>query len=127
MSSTPPDPNELIDLERESFRRYQAGDIDGLMDMLTENALVCPPGSEAIFGREKQRALFRQLADTPGFELSWEPLEAHVSASNDMGYVFGSLRLKMPGAAAEHGKYISIWTKLGGRWLNAVEIRNANT
>ncbi|MEQ8235055.1 MAG: DUF4440 domain-containing protein [Gammaproteobacteria bacterium] len=126
MSTTNPDPNELMALERETYRRYQVGDIDGLMDMLAENAQVCPPGMDAIFGRDNQRALFKQIAATPGVELYWEPIEAHISASNDMGYVYGSVNWKMPGEDLVQGKYISIWTRVDGQWMNAVEIRNAN-
>lgn len=127
MVSATPDPNELLELERECCRRFQAGDVDWVMDRLVDNALVCPPGAEAIFGREKQRALFKPLLATPGLALSWEPLEAHVSASNDMAYVYGTMKLKMPGAAEENGKFISIWLKQNGEWRNAVEIRNANS
>ena len=127
MSTMNSDPNELMELERETYRRYQVGDIDGMIDMLAENAQVCPPDMDAIFGRENQRALFKQIAATPGVEFIWEPIEAHVSASNDMGYVYGSVHWKMPGdTSLVKGKYISIWTKVDGRWMNAVEIRNAN-
>ncbi len=126
MSTTNPDATELMALERETYRRYEAGDIDGLADMLAENAQVCPPGMDAIFGRENQRALFKQIAATPGVELWWEPREAHVGAAGDMGYVYGSVNWKMPGEDLVQGKYISIWTKVDGRWMNAVEIRNAN-
>ena len=40
--------NEVMELERKLYRLYQAGDVDGMMDHLTENARVCPPGSESI-------------------------------------------------------------------------------
>lgn len=126
MSTMKPDPNELMELERETYRLFRAGDIDGMIDMLAENAQVCPPGMDAITGRENQRALFKQIAATPGVEFFWEPIEAQVSASNDMGYVYGSVHWRMPGEDLVKGKYISIWTKVDGRWMNAVEIRNAN-
>lgn len=118
--------DEVMELERETYRCFQAGDIDGLADLLMENALVCPPGSESIVGRENQRVLFTELAQTEGVELSWEPIEANVSASDDMAYVYGSVRWKMPNVAEQQGKYISIWIKVDGKWKNAVEIRNSN-
>ena len=61
-----------------------------------------------------------------GTELSWEPIEAHVSPSAEMGYVFGAVRWKLPDQAEQVGKYISVWVKHDGRWMNAVEMRNAN-
>lgn len=119
--------DELMELERESCRRFQARDIDSMIDILTENALVCPPGSEPIFGKENQRVLFKELAQTEGAEMSWEPIEVHVSASDDMAYVYGSVRWKMPNVAEQQGQYISIWIKVNGEWKNAVEIRNSNS
>ncbi|MEM9538120.1 MAG: nuclear transport factor 2 family protein [Cyanobacteria bacterium P01_E01_bin.42] len=119
---------ELIELERQSYRKFQAGNIDSLMDdYLTEDALVCPPGIEAIKGREQQRVLFKELAQMEGFELFWEPTEAHTSDSDDMGWVYGSVKWKMPNQAEQIGKYISIWSKVDGEWKNVVEIRNSNS
>ena len=119
--------DKVMELEREAYRLYQAGDIDGMIDkVIAENARVCPPGSESIVGRENQRVLFKELAQMEGFELSWEPLEAQVSASNDMAYVYGSVRWKMPESAEEVGKFVSVWVKENGEWKNAVEIRNSD-
>ncbi len=119
--------NTVMELEREAYRLYQAGDVDGMIDkVIAENARICPPGSESIVGRENQRVLFKELAQMEGFELFWEPLEAQVSASHDMAYVYGSVRWKMPGSAEEVGKYVSVWVKENGEWRNAVEIRNSN-
>ena len=121
------DVDKVMELEREANRLYQAGDVDGMIDkILTENARICPPGSESIVGRENQRVLFKEFAQMEGFELSWEPLEAQVSASHDMAYVYGLVRWKMPGSAEEVGKYVSVWMKENGEWRNAVEIRNSN-
>ena len=120
--------SELMELERECLRKFQAGDVDYVMDnLLAENALVCPPGIEAVFGRENQRAMFKEFLGMEGVELSWDPIEAHVSPSEEMGYVYGWVNWKMPGDAAEtKGKYISVWIKEDGEWRNAVEIRNSN-
>ena len=107
--------DKVMELEREAYRLYQAGNIDGMIDkVIAENARVCPPGSESIVGRENQRVLFKELAQMEGFELSWEPLEAQVSASHDMAYVYGSVRWKMPESAEEVGKFVSVWVKENG-------------
>ena len=69
--------------------------------LLTENALVCPPGMEAVSGRENQRKLFKEFLGMEGVELSWDPIEAHVSPSEEMGYVYGWVNWKMPGDATD--------------------------
>ena len=126
MSDVKSSVDELMEMEREACRRFQAGDVDGVMDMLMEDALVCPPGMEAISGRENQRVVFKQLAATEGVELSWEPVQAVVSPSDEMAYVFGTVWWRMPGEDKQTGKYISVWVKHDGAWKNTVEIRNAN-
>ncbi len=121
------DTKDLMELEREACRRFQVGDIDWIMDILMEDAMVCPPGTEAIVGRENQRVLFKELAQLEGVELSWEPLQAQVSPAGEMAYVYGSVRWKMPNEAEQQGKYISVWIKTDGEWKNAVEMRNSNS
>ena len=119
--------NELMELERKILRLLLAGEVDQAMDdHLAENAMVCPPGMDRVVGRENQRGLFKELLKIEGVELTWEPLEAYVSPSDDMGYVYGSVRWKMPNEAEQQGKYISIWAKENGKWKNVVEMRNSN-
>ena len=98
-----------------------------LKTLLQKGRQVCPPGIEAIFGRENQRTLFKEFLGIEGVELSWDPIEAHVSPPEEMGYVHGWVNWKMPGDATEtKGKYISVWIKEDGERRNAVEIRNSN-
>lgn len=119
---------ELIDLEREMLRLFMAGHVDQAMDdNLTEWAIVCPPGMERIVGRENQKAMFKQLLAMEGVELSWDPVEAFVGPSNDMGFVYGSVKWRMPEENEQQGKYISVWVKEDGKWRNAAEIRNSNS
>lgn len=118
---------ELMELERQILRMFQAGDVDQAIDeYLMEGAIVCPPGMDRIVGRENQKAMFVEILKLEGVELSWEPIEAFVGPSNDMGYVYGSVRWKMPGEDEQSGKYISIWVKEEGKWRNQVEMRNSN-
>ena len=119
--------NELMELERQIFRMFHAGEIDKAMDEhLMEEAMVCPPGMDRIVGRENQKIMFKELLKMEGVELTWEPIEAYVGPSGDMGYVYGSVEWKMPNEDRQKGKYISVWVKVDGRWQNSVEIRNSN-
>ena len=119
--------NELMELERKILRMFQAGEIDQAMDeYLIEEAMVCPPGMDRIVGRENQKLMFKELLKMEGVELSWEPIEAYVGPSNDMGYVYGAVEWKMPNEVRQQGKYISVWVKVSGKWKNIVEIRNSN-
>lgn len=118
---------EIMELERETYRRFAAGNFEHVMDnMLDEQAIVCPPGIDVVRGRENQRAMFREFLSMDGVSLWWEPIEAHVSPAQEMAWAFGTVRWTLPGQDEVTGKYISVWEKRDGRWLNTVEIRNAS-
>ncbi len=87
--------------------------------------MVFPPDTEFITGRDKQKEMFKAWLGMEGVELDWEPIDAFVNPSDDMGYVWGLVRWKNPGGARHFGKYVSVWVKADGRWMNQVEIRNA--
>lgn len=117
---------ELMNLERRLYQMFQSGDVDQAMSFLMKEAIVCPPDTERVVGREKQTEMFKELLNMDGFELFWEPSEVYVGPSNDMAYVYGLVEWKMPNEDKKKGKYISIWVKNDGKWMNIVEIRNTN-
>ena len=118
------DEQRLMKLERDILKMFMGGNIDQAMALLAEDAMVLAPGIEAVIGRENQRVIFKQLLATEGVELDWEPIDPFVGPSKDMAYVYGLVRWKMPGEEEKLGKYISIWVKKNGQWLNQVEMRN---
>jgi ketosteroid isomerase-like protein len=116
----------LSELERESCRRFQAGDIDWAMDQFSDDIMLFNPGSELLVGKEHERAALVAASQTEGLNLSWEPTAARVSASEDMGYVYGTIRIKTPDNQELAEKYVTIWVKENGRWKLALQIRNSN-
>ena len=76
--------NEIMELERESCRRFQAGDLEGMASFIAEDILLFNPGSELISGKEHEQAALAEVSKVEGLEMSWEPTEAHISASEDM-------------------------------------------
>ncbi len=80
-----------------------------------------------IAGKENIRELFSFIAETEGYELSWEPSEAFVSESNDMAYVYGTTRVKEPSdEAAQPGKYLIVFVRRDGEWRIAIDMANSN-
>ena len=126
MAANQPDPNEIMELEREWCRKVQEGNVDWIIDHFASNGLQFPPGSDVISGAENLREAWKALAQTEGFEISWEPTEAFVSASNDMAYVFGAARIKTPDGNVEAAKYVIVWVKENGEWKIAADIFNTN-
>jgi ketosteroid isomerase-like protein len=118
--------NKVMELERETCRRFQAGDIDWVADQFAEDVLLFNPGSEILVGKAHERAALLAASRMEGLEMSWEPTAAHVSASEDLAYVYGTIRMKMPQATEQFEKYVTIWKKVDGQWKLALQIRNAN-
>lgn len=126
LSEFSPDELQLFVYERELLRRYSDGHLEEAMDLfIAEDAIASPPDSETIRGRDTQKELFKAWLGTEGVLLDWEPIDAFVGPSGDMGYVEGLVRWKDPEGPQHLGKYISVWVKQDGKWLNKVEIRNS--
>ena len=67
--------------------------------------------------------MFNDFLKAKGFFLTYESVEAHVSASKDMAWAFGLYKFKVPDSEMEVGKYVSVWEKKSGKWKNVAEIR----
>lgn len=125
--------NELMELERESYRRRVASDFDWMIAVHSENALFLSPGSDIQAAKEILHAAKARASENNSssknqkFPFFWEPLEAKVSASEDMGYVYGITKEVKSDGTEEHGKYVSVWVKEEGKWKVTIEIRNTNT
>ncbi len=127
MSGNTPKANEIMEMERQTNKHMQAGEIDSLMDYFADDALQASPGAQMISGKENIRKLFAGIAETGGYGMSWEPTAAVVSESNDMAYVYGSTSVKEPADdVAQPGKYLVVYVKRGGKWKIAIDMANAN-
>ena len=122
------DEKAIMRLERVLCYAYQAGNMGPVMDITHENAFLFPPGYGIVSGKtaigEAYSSFSAANTGAEGFELAWEPIDAFVSG--DMGWAFGMVRVKTPGADEELGKYVSVWVKENGKWFYVAEIRNSN-
>jgi len=94
------------------------------------DAVLMQEGMPTIRGSDEARKFVEGAFSTPGFKISWEPIEAHVSASGDMGYIIERSRVTEPGAGGKRETHemraVTVWRKdANGDWRNAVDISNA--
>jgi ketosteroid isomerase-like protein len=83
-------------------------------------------GSEVVVGPAAVGEAVAVL-DTPEVTLRWEPTEATVATSGDLGYTRGRYRrtVSPPGGepTSSTGSYLTVWKKLeDGRWAIALDI-----
>lgn len=118
--------DQIMELERETCRRFQDGDIDWAIGKFANDFVLLNQGSEILIGKEHERKALIEASNTEGLEMFWEPTAAHVSASEDLAYVYGMINVKTPDGAELSQKYVTIWKKIHGEWKLALQISNSN-
>lgn len=96
---------------------------------LAEDARMLNAGSQPILGLA---AVNERMSGFPKeAKLIWDPIEAVVSESGDLGFTWGRFRSIVPledgTEQVSHGKYVTIWQRQAdGQWKAALDIGNAN-
>jgi len=116
----------IMELERETCRLLAAGKLDSLMDThIAKHGIILLDGGGISRGREAQRQMFAAFL-AAGNKIVYEPIDAKVSASGDMAWAIGMVEQTEPKGQVDSNKYVSIWEKINGQWLNVIEMRNSN-
>lgn len=114
----------LISTEREFLKASNAGGVmKAFLDYMSEDARLHRNGIFPLAGKDSIRTYFSGKA----MRLSWEPLKADVSRSDDLGYTYGSYELKEEAASAatEKGYYVRVWKRnKEGRWKVVLDTTN---
>jgi ketosteroid isomerase-like protein len=107
---------------REWSDRFQAKDIDWIIELHWDDARQLPPGAPAVVGGEALRAAWQKMADTEGLTLKWEP--THADVSGDLAYDVGKGALTTPDGVTRPVKYVVVWERRGGQWRILVDMSN---
>jgi len=118
--------NEIMGLEREWSRRYQAKDVDWIMKLYTDESRQFPPDAEPVVGLKAIHAAWEKMAHTKGLQIIWEPVEAHVSETGDLAYDFGTVVTFSPAGRRTDGKYLVTWVRRDGDWKVGVAMYSQN-
>ena len=96
---------------------YSRGDVDAILALYAEDAVVMPPGVPAATNQESLREfLTTDIATSAGTTLE---LGASTSGvSGDLGWHAGAFTIKdTSGVSVGAGKYMEVWRKRDGKWL----------
>jgi ketosteroid isomerase-like protein len=111
-------------------KAYNAGDLDTVVGLYDENAVIFPPGAAPVHGRAAIRAFF--VKDNAEFQkaggiivLDTKPAGG---VSGDQGWSSGAyvVRLKS-GQIVDKGWYFSVSRKVAGKWLYIRDAWNSDT
>ena len=105
-----------------------AGDLDGIMAVFTDDAVRMPPNAPAIIGKESIRSLMQTNLEQNTYQLDNPPEEVQVSG--DLAFARGTYTVTVtPKAGGEsiqlEGKYLVVCQKQpDGSWKAARDIWN---
>lgn len=123
------DAEELMELSRQWSDHVAAGDIESAMEFWADDAVMMPPESPILEGKEAIREYVEAAVEIPGFSISWEPISAEISAAGDMAYMIERNVTEFDDPDGNrvtlHGKVVTVWRKDdGGNWRNVVDMWN---
>lgn len=125
------DENTLRNLDAEWSKAAGAKDINKTVSYYSDDALVMPPNTPVLEGKEAARAMWSGMFRVPGFGGGWKATRVEVARSGDLGYVTGSYELSETDPSGkpmtDKGKYLEIWKKQAdGSWKCVLDMFNSD-
>lgn len=95
-------------------------DLDAAIALFSEDAVLHPPDTPPVRGREAVRAFYSDWFAIPYTGIYSDSDTVVVSSAGDLAYLIGNSHVEMDASAGGgrlDGKYISLWRKVNGQWL----------
>jgi ketosteroid isomerase-like protein len=103
----------------------ERADATALAGLYTPEAQVLPPNAEIVKGRAAIESFWKSVLATgvASLTLTTVDLQGQGLRADEVGTY--SLKLK-DGTVADRGKYLVVWTRVGGQWLIDRDIWNTS-
>jgi uncharacterized protein (TIGR02246 family) len=102
---------------------WAAGDWEGVGALYPDDAVVMPPGSEAVIGRAAITEMFGTVGEGWGLVLTTTEVFSVEGAALEVG----SWVMTGPdGSHADHGNYMAAWSWTDDGWKMARDMWNSN-
>lgn len=111
------------------FKAHQAGDVEGIVVLYSDDALVSAPGAPPIRGTAAIREAFtKELRDLAAAGLSQKSgSNPEYELSGDLGYEWNTYTVSdKSGKTVDTGKYLSVFGRRNGKWLIVRDIWNSD-
>lgn len=114
----------LMETSRAWAKAAKTGNADSIMAYFADDAVMITAGEPTLRGKEAIRKYVEGASKLPGFAISWEPMEAHVSG--DMGYMLERTTITVNGEdgspKTQKLRAVTIWRKDDkGQWKAVVD------
>lgn len=120
-----PDKNEIMNADIEFSRLSEAkGMKNAFIEYIDSNGVLLRPNEMPIVGANAIDYLIQQ--NDTGYTLTWQPNNAEISASGDLGYSYGVYAMRPASKdTVIYGTYTSIWKKQkDGKWKFVLDSGN---
>ncbi|WP_111685597.1 YybH family protein [Winogradskyella tangerina] len=124
--------DKLMQLSKDWAKSVKNKNVKKMLSYWADDAILMSPNEPAVVGIDSLRAMVERSMKIQGFEINWNPQEAYVSKSGDLGYVIFKNYMTMPidtlgNTRTIFNKGVEIWKKQAdGNWKNVVDISNAD-
>ena len=107
----------------------ESKDIDKVVSYFADDAVVVPPGTPIIKGKEALRKFVEESFKIPGFSIRWKSSDIKFSPDGKLAYMYGENMTTMNDSTGNKisiaGRGYSIWRKeTDGNWKCFVDIFN---
>lgn len=119
----------VMQASRDWSDRVATGDLDAIMEVWADDAVMLPPDLPPLEGKPAIRGYVETTLEMPGFQISWEPQTVQVAPSGEWAYLIErnvtTFNDSLGNRVTVHGKGITVWRKApDGSWKNVVDIWN---
>jgi ketosteroid isomerase-like protein len=107
----------------------EARDVERIVSFWADDAVVIPPGSPTVTGKEAIRNYVTSSLRVPSFHIHWKTDSFKVSRDCDLAYGIGTNRVSFNNEKGKlitsRGKVVTVWrTDAEGKWKCVVDIWN---
>jgi len=104
-------------------KHWNSSDLENVIAAYASDAVYLPPHHQAIHGREAIREYLRTPLSHNVNDLTFEV--TYVKQHGNVAWDVGTYRMMVPqpegGKKEDHGKYLTVWKRVGERWLIAAD------
>jgi ketosteroid isomerase-like protein len=117
-STAPDDPSDVLRVAERAFcQATRERGREGWLEWFAEDAVVFPPRGPLAVGAAAVRRHYEGQEGFPAAGFLWEPEEAGLAGSGDLGWTRGRWGNNASGQPVWAGQYLSVWQKQAdGTW-----------
>ena len=111
------------------FKAYNAHDVEGVVSLYADDAVVNSPGAAPRRGKAAIREGYtKEIGEFAGAGLSQNSGPGEFRVSGDLGYEANTFTLvDKSGKTIDTGKYVTVFARRDGKWMIIQDIWNSDT